>query len=225
MSFQEERRRAASDLMFIGELGYEHHERHGHLIQSNMYLQWEPVRWFTMLGGLRVTTNNLYNFSLRGDFKLPLKGYRFLGLRNQYLYGIFANDKYMDMNFSLAAFYEQEYLYLAAGAMTHFETPIRVKEGSRSFDWFVNWIYDIAVWSRVHDADWNIGVQFTNMRDFEISDCNMPSFILRGKHLIIPRSTPFGFYVTWQAGCRTEITKKEMKYDGAWGIVGVRCYF
>lgn len=225
MCFLEERKRAASDLMFIGQLGYEHHERHGHMVQSNMFLRWDATGWFSMLAGVRVTTNNVYDFSLRGDFKLSWSGFHFLGLRNQYLYGLFAEDNYMDMNFSLAAFYEQDYFYIAAGAMTHFETPIKVKEGSRVFDWRLSWIYDLKAWCRVHDADWNLGVQFTNMRDFEITHCNVPNFILNGRHLVIPKDTPFGIYVTWQAGCRTVITKKSMAYDGAWGIVGVSCYF
>lgn len=225
ISFQEERKRAASDLMFIGELGYEHHERYGNMVHSNMFLNWDATEWFSMLAGLRVTTNNLYNITIRGDFKLPLKDCRFIGLRNQYLYGLFAEDNFMDMNFSLAAFYEQEYFYIAAGAMTHFNTPVSVKEGKRKYDWSLSWIYDLGVWCRVHNADWNIGIQFTDMRDFEISHCNNPSFIIRGKHLIMPKNSPFGLFITWQAGCRTLIDKANMKYDGAWGTAGVRCYF
>lgn len=225
MQLEEQNKEAKTDLAFIGELGYEHSERHGHLVQSTMQLQWDGARWFTMFAGLRVTTQNLYNLSLRGDFKIPFKGYRYLGLRNQYLYGIFANSNYMDMNFSLSAFYEQEYFYVAAGAMTHFVTPITVKEGTRSYDWYVSWTYDIRGWVQKHDARWNLGVQVTNMREMEISEGYMPSFVLRGSHLILPKSSPMGFHLNWQIGCRTKIAEERMAYDGAWATVGVHCWF
>lgn len=221
---ERERQPVRTNLLFTGALGYEHSLEHKHFVKSAIAFDWDAARWFQLNAGLRVTTRNIYNLTVKGDFRLPLKGNRFLALNNSYIYGIYADRNFMDFEIALVLRYEQNYFSISLGAMSHFQTPFIVKEGKRRYDWATTWTYSLRGWLKPKDAEWNIGAEFTNVRPFQTDDGRCPSFILHGIHLLRPRYGDPGFNIIWQAGCRTIAAPHSLTYGGCWATVGISCW-
>lgn len=225
-----ETQREKTNLMFVADLGYEHTEETGHFVLSQMRIKWDAAKWFRLTGGLKVTTKNIYYFTARGDFKLPIDETKYVGLRNQYLFNIYANSKNlstMNLNMSIAADYMMDYLYIATGAVWNYKMPL-VKEETeniKGLGWHCNWIYEIQLWARPRKANWNIAVEFGNMHSFSIQDWLQPSFTLRGTHTVMPKYGVLPFKIIWEAECRTQISNKTMNYNGANAKIGIECYF
>ena len=218
------------NLMFVADLGYEHTEANGHLVLSQMRIKWDAAKWFKLTGGLKVTTKNIYYFTARGDFKWNIDDTKYLGLRNQYIYNIYANNKSlstMNLNMSLAADYKMDYLYVATGVMWNYKMPLVKEEAEniQNLGWQCSWLYEIQIWARPKKADWNIAVEFGNMHSFSMQDWLQPSFTLRGTHTLMPRYGTLPFNIIWEAECRTKITNNTMIYSGANAKIGIECYF
>jgi len=216
--------------MFVADLGYEHSEENGHMALSQMRVKWDAARWFKLIAGLKVTTKNIYYFTARGDFKLPIDDTKYVGLRNQYIYNIFANKKNlstMNVNMSLAADYSMDYLYIATGVMWNYKMPL-VKEQAENIDglgWHCSWTYELLLWARPKKADWNIGAEVSNMNSFSLQDWKSPVFTLRGTHTIMPKYDNTPFNITWEVECKTKVVENVMLYNGANAKIGVECYF
>jgi len=219
-----------TDCMFVADLGYEHSMSNGHMALSQMRIKWDAARWFRMIGGLKVTTKNIYYFTVRGDFKLPIDETKYVGLRNQYIYDIMANKKQlstMDINMSLAADYSMNYLYVATGVMWNYKMPL-VSEQAENIDglgWHCSWIYEVLLWARPKKADWNIGAEVSNMHSFSINDWKCPTFTLRGTHTIMPKYGTLPFNIIWEAECKTAYADGTLNYSGANAKIGIECYF
>jgi len=219
-----------TDCIFVADLGYEHSMANGHMALSQMRIKWDAARWFRMTGGLKVTTKNIYYFTLRGDFKLPIDDTKYVGLRNQYIYDIFANRKRlstMDINMSLAADYSMNYLYIATGVMWNYKMPL-IKEEAENISglgWHCSWLYELLLWARPKSSPWNLGAEVSNINSFSMQDWKNPSFTLRGTHTIMPKYGGLPFNITWEVECKTAYADSRLNYSGANAKIGIECYF
>lgn len=216
--------------MFVADLGYEHSMSNGHMALSQMRIKWDAAKWFRLTAGLKVTTKNIYYFTARGDFKLPIDETKYVGLRNQYIYNIYANAKNlstMNLNMSIAADYSMDYLYIATGCMWNYKMPLVKEQAENIADlgWQCSWLYEILLWARPKKADWNIGAEVSNMNSFSMQDWKSPSFTIRGTHKILPKYSSLPFNITWEAECKTKTVDKTLTYSGANAKIGIECYF
>lgn len=216
--------------MFVADLGYEHSEANGHMALSQMRIKWDAAKWFKLTAGLKVTTKNIYYFTAKGDFKLPIDETKYVGLRNQYIYNVFANNKQlstMNLNMSIAADYSMDYLYIATGVMWNYKMPL-VKaqaENISGLGWQCSWLYELLLWARPKKAPWNIGAGVKNMNSFSMQDWKSPSFTVRGTHTLKPRYETLPFNITWEIECKTQAAEKTLKYSSANAKIGIECYF
>lgn len=225
--FEMEQRKQASEKLgetyFIGILGYNNttNENRRNYVKSDIRMQWDARDWVSILGGLRATTVNMYYFTFEGTFKIPFEGGQTLGLRNKYLYKIYANENLNTLAMCLAGEYVQDYISLTLGGMGHFNTQIVVKENTKRFmDWRWSMVYDLRLWCRKRNSNWNVGIAFSNLRTYTIDTWECPSFLLKAWYDF--RSAE-GIRLIIEGGCTTKITDHTMQYNGAWGEVGVRC--
>lgn len=224
MQMERERAAAHTDLLFTGSLGYEHSPEHKHFVKSTLTLDWTAARWFALGAGLRVTTRNIYDLAVDGDFRLPLGDKRHLSLNNSYVYSIYADRNYMDFRIGLSVGYAQDYFSVSIGAMTHFTTPFVLNGSPREYHWGVTWTYCARAWVRPEASEWNVGAEVTNVRRFGTDSGREPSFVLNGRHGIRPRAGDPGFSIVWQAGCHTVAAPHSLTYEGAWALVGISCF-
>ncbi len=165
------------------DIGYEYTLTNRSAVYTQMMLEMRLKQWVDFYAGFHVATDDLYQFAVRGDFKYHFGPTRYLGLRNQYVYSLYAGDNLQKMNMALAAVYDQEYFSIAVGAYTQFFSPIVMGNGAaRTFIWEVSPVYDInaRIFKKAHR--WNLGVQITNMRDFALERMYNPNFIINGNY-------------------------------------------
>ncbi|MCQ2332571.1 MAG: hypothetical protein MJZ95_05170 [Paludibacteraceae bacterium] len=208
---------------FIGVLGYNNstNENRRNYVKSDIRMQWDARDWVSILGGLRATTVNMYYFTFEGTFKIPFESGQTLGLKNKYLYKIYANENLNALAMCLAAEYVQDYISLTLGGMGQFNTQLIVgKDAKRFMDWRWSMVYDLRLWCMKRSSNWNLGLAFSNLWAYTIDTWENPSFLLKAWYDF--RSAE-GIRLLIEGGCNTRIANGTMQYSGAWGEIGVRC--
>ena len=109
------------------KLGYEHTQINGSNINTEMVGIYTPANWVDVYGGFHVSSRNLYQAAVRGDFKWWIGETRNLALRNQYSYSAYADENFQNLNMSLMLVYDQEHLYAAFGGYAQFFTNFFIK--------------------------------------------------------------------------------------------------
>ena len=167
------------------KLGYENTQINGSIFNTEMVGIYTPNDWIDAYGGLHVSSRNLYQLALRGDFKWWVGQTRNIALRNQYTYSIYAKDNLQNFNMSLMLVYDQEHLYAAFGGYMQFFTNLFLTEGiQRTYIWEPGLAYDFRtrIFKRSHV--WNLGLQITNIRHFLVERSYSPNVILNGNYRI-----------------------------------------
>lgn len=166
-------------------LGYEHSQTQGSNFNTSMLFGYEGPRWVHATLGFRVSTINMYTFAARGDFRwwLGEKKRSCLTLRNQYIYSIYAADRMQDLNMALTVAYDHRYFYVGIGGYAHMFHPFGNGEGMKSL-WEPGLTYDLAARIFPKPHIWNLELQITNMRDFNIERAYAPNILLNGNYRI-----------------------------------------
>lgn len=167
------------------KLGYEHTQLSGSTFNTEMVGFYTPAKWVDIYGGFHVSTRNLYQVGVRGDFKWWVGESRNIALRNQYTYSAYANDNLQNFNMSLMLVYDQEYLYASFGGYAQFFTNFFMHDGiERSYIWEPGLAYDFRTRIFKKSHIWNLGLQITNIRHFLVERSYAPNLIINGNYRI-----------------------------------------
>lgn len=175
---------------FDANIGYEHTLTSGSAINSEMVIDYTPKRWAQLYGGIKVSTKNINQAMLKGDFKWWMNDSKFIALRSQNVYSIYANDNTQSLSIGVAAIYDQEYFSIALGGNYQMYTSIFNKnDNKKSFLWEPGITYDINARIFPKSHIWNIGGEVTNCRNFVIERVYNPSFLLNGHYTFSAENT------------------------------------
>lgn len=167
-------------------LGYEHNTIAGSAFNTSMLFNINPATWVTTKAGIHVRTESRYAATAAATFKIHTTENRdsYFGIRNQYLYNIYASGNLHDFVISLAAAYSHPYFDIAIGGYARMFAPIKKYGASAGIIWEPGIVYDVEAHIFPNEYVWNIGAQITNMRTFEIERLYSPNFILKGNYRI-----------------------------------------
>ncbi|MFI3296412.1 MAG: hypothetical protein R3Y59_02165 [bacterium] len=215
-----------NSLSFDANIGYEHTLTSGSNIHSEMVLDYTPLNWIEASAGIKISTKNINQLMAKGDFKWWTDDTRFIALRNQYLYSIYADDNLQSLSFGLAAVYDQEYFSIALGANYQFYTSfVNQSSSSRTYVWEPGITYDAKARIFPRSHIWNLEGEVTNCRDFVVERVYNPTFLLNGHYTFtLDDNSPLKLYS--QAGFQPSgITHIAVNYYSFIFNIGVVCVF
>lgn len=218
---QAERGRYDTDLMFGARLGYQHTQPDRNEVTSELSLTWDAKKWWKLEGGLRVTTYNIYNVWLRGDFLYRFGNFGYIGLRNDYRYGLYVKDNMQKFDMRIGGEFEMDYMYLFVGVSGNFKTQIVKGEDARTYDWQVRPIYDLKLWVRDRESKWNLGAEASGMMETGRTMRWIPDVVLNAYYWIEPDYAS-RLKLEWQIGCR--IDESPTRYHGAFTRIAVKFF-
>lgn len=210
-----------TDLMFGARVGYQHTQPDRNEVTSELSLKWDAKKWWRLEGGLRVTTYNIYNVWVRGDFLYRFGSFWYIGLRNDYRYNLFVKDNIQKFDMRIGGEFEMDYLYAFVGVSGNFKTQIARGDETRYYKWQVRPIYDLKLWIMDRESKWNLGAEASGMMETGRTMRWIPDVILNAYYWVEPEYAS-RLKLEWQLGCR--IDENPTRYHGAFIRMSVQFY-